>query len=276
MSERSLLPEWSEVPLPVIGMLHLSPLPGSPGYRGDVDSIRAALLEDAAALVEGGVHGVMIENFGDQPYSPGPVGPEVVSHMTALAAEVTRLYDVPLGVDVLRNDGLSAMAIAHAVGGRFIRVNVLIGARLTDQGIVGGIAHQLLRYRRFLDADIKILADIRVKHSAAISDRELAEEVEETIERGAADGLIVSGSMTGAAIDMNELRAVAAAAGSTPVFVGSGVTPELAPSLESVASGIIVGSYVKRNAKARERVVLDRVRELVRALGREATRPGSG
>src|SRR4051795_9681702 len=144
----TLLPNWPNWAPPrkiVIGMVHLAPLPGSPGYGSDVASVRDAALRDAAALADGGVDGVMIENFGDVPFFPGRVPAYVVAHMTAIAAEVRARVALPLGINVLRNDGLSALAVAHACGAEFIRVNVLCGARVADQGLLQGIAHDLLR-----------------------------------------------------------------------------------------------------------------------------------
>ena len=172
-----LLPQWSGLK-PVIGMVHLLPLPGSPRFGGDVSAIREAALRDAQALAEGGVHGIMMENFGDVPFFPGHVPASVVAHVTTIAAEIRRRIDLPLGINVLRNDGQSALAVAHAVGADFIRVNVLSGARVTDQGIVQGIAHDLLRERSQLGAtSVKILADVDVKHSAPLAPRPLVDEV---------------------------------------------------------------------------------------------------
>src|SRR4029079_6682135 len=123
--------KWASVPAPVIGMLHLAPLPGSARYGGSIAAIRDRLLADAAALASGGVHGLMIENFGDVPFYPQRVPAHVVAQMTVLAVEVRRRFDLPLGINVLRNDGCSALAVAHAVGAEFIRVNILCGARVT-------------------------------------------------------------------------------------------------------------------------------------------------
>src|SRR5688572_30780945 len=172
-----LLDAWRNVQRPVIGMLHLPPLPGAPLYGGSMQKIRDVLLSDAAKLAEGGVHGLMIENFGDTPFYPGRVPGHVIAHMTALAAEVRRAVpQLPLGINVLRNDGLGALSVAHAVGAAYIRVNVLCGARLADQGFLHGIAHDLLRLRRELDAaPIRIFADVDVKHSAPIAERPLVD-----------------------------------------------------------------------------------------------------
>src|SRR4051812_28868077 len=200
----SLIPAWSNTAKIVIGMLHLRALPGSPRFAGDMAGIRDTLLKDAEALATGGVHGLMMENFCDVPFHPGRVPMHVATHMTALAYEVKRRFpNLPLGINVLRNDGRTALAVAHAVGAEFIRVNVLCGARVTDQGVIQGIAHDLLRDRADLRAtNVKIFADVDVKHSAPLAERPLADEVDDTLERGLADALVVSGAGTGKPTDL--------------------------------------------------------------------------
>src|SRR5262245_31454411 len=156
-------PAWSPLARPIVGMLHAPPLPGSPRCTGNWDSIIRTVLVDAETLVDAGFHALLLENFGDAPFSPRRVPAETVAAMTRLAAEVARRFTVPLGINVLRNDGESALAIAAAVGAAFIRVNVLCGARVTDQGLIAGIAHDLLRLRRHLGADaVQVLADVDV------------------------------------------------------------------------------------------------------------------
>jgi membrane complex biogenesis BtpA family protein len=163
---------WPAASLPVIGMLHLAALPGSPRNSLPLTAIRDQALRDTEALVSGGVHGLMLENFGDTPFLPGPVAAATIAQMTWLLGEIKRSFSVPCGVNVLRNDGVAALAVAAAGGGEFIRVNVLTGARVTDQGIIQGIAHDLLRERRRLQADgIQIWADVNVKHSAPLASR---------------------------------------------------------------------------------------------------------
>src|SRR5206468_10482953 len=169
-----------------------------------------------------------IENFGDVPFFPGRVPAGVVAYMTAVAGEVRRAVpDLPLGINVLRNDGLSALAVADAVGASFIRINVLCGARVTDQGVIQGIGHDLLRDRADLRAtNVKIFADVDVKHSAPLAERPLVDEVDDTLERGLADALVVSGAGTGKPTDLGKVKAVKAAAGESPVFIGSGIAAE--------------------------------------------------
>ena len=264
------LPEWSTVPKPVIGMLHLPALPGAPHFDGDVRAITDTALRDADVLASGGVHGFMLENYGDVPFYPGRVPAHVVAHMTAVAAEVRRRFPaIPLGINVLRNDGRSALAVAHAVGARFVRVNVLCGARVTDQGLIEGIAHDLLRDRAGLGATdtIRIFADVDVKHSAPLAPRPLEVEVSDTLHRGLADALIVSGGGTGLATDPSHVEAAKrAAGGAAPVFVGSGVGADTIASYLPHADGFIIGSSFKRGGDARQPVDPARVRELMSRL----------
>jgi membrane complex biogenesis BtpA family protein len=168
--------------------------------------------------------------------------------MAAIAAEARAATRLILGINVLRNDGASALAIAQAAGAQFIRVNVFIGARVTDQGIIQGIAHRLLRLRRQLGADeVQIWADVDVKHSSPIVARPLEEEVQEAVVRGRADALIVTGKATGDAVHLEELSRVKSAAADRPVLIGSGVTPENLKTLVPVCDGLIVGTALKRN-----------------------------
>jgi membrane complex biogenesis BtpA family protein len=264
-----LFPRWSNVAKPVIGMLHLPPLPGAPRHRDDLPAIRQRLLHDLKALVEGGVDGLMMENFGDVPFYPGRVPASVVAHVTALAAEVRgTVPNLPLGINILRNDGQSALAVAHAVGADFIRVNVLCGARVTDQGVIQGIAHELLRERAILGAAeaIKIFADVDVKHSAPLARRELADEVDDTVQRGLADGLIVSGAGTGKATDPAHVAAVKQRAGDVPVFIGSGASIDTVEKYLPHCDGLIVGTAFKRDGIATNAVDVARVRDFMKRV----------
>lgn len=255
---------------PVIGMIHLAPLPGAPlgGGKGLSPVLERALV-DATALVEGGCHGLMMENFGDVPFFPGRVPAHVVAAMTAVACEVKRRFKLPLGINVLRNDGCSALGIAAAAGADFIRVNVLSGARVTDQGVIQGIAHDLLRERAMLGAAaIRILADVDVKHSAALAPRPIEDEVLDLIKRGLADGIVVSGSGTGAPIEMDKLCRVKSVAGGVPVFTGSGSTAATLGGLASHVDGFIVGSFFKSDGDPTRAVEVARVQEFLRAHGR--------
>lgn len=254
----------------VIGMIHLRPLPGSPRFDGNLPAVRESAVRDAESLAEGGVHGLMVENFGDAPFYPDRVPAPVVAHLTAVAAELRRRFPaLPLGINCLRNDGASALAVAHAVDARFIRVNVLCGVRVADQGLLHGIAHDLLRQRAALNAgDIAILADVDVKHSAALAARPLEDEVDDTLQRGMADGLIVSGAGTGKHTDPEKLAVVKRRAGAAPVFVGSGATPESLAQLRAHCDGAIVGTFFKADRRVDGPVDVARVRAFMSTVTR--------
>ena len=264
----TLLPRWSAIPVPVIGMLHLPPLPGSSRWAGDLAAVRDFVLHDAESLCIGGVDGLMIENFGDTPFYPDRVPAITIAAMTALACEVRRRFDVPLGINVLRNDGRSALAVAVASGASFIRVNVLCGARVTDQGLLQGIAHDLLRERANLKSEaIRILADVDVKHSAPLAVRPFEVEVSDVIHRGHADAIIVSGAATGSATETQTLCAAKQAAGATPVLIGSGVSAESVLELIAhAANGLIVGTSLKFDGRISNPVDPQRVRSLMEAV----------
>lgn len=257
---------------PVVGMVHLDPLPGAPRFAGDREAVRARALADARALVGGGCDAVLVENFGDAPYHPETVPRHVVAELAATVRELTIALDVPLGVNVLRNDSRAAVAVAAAAGGGFVRVNVHTGSRVTDQGTLDGRAHETLRLRERVAADVAVLADVGVKHSAPAAERDLRAVARETLDRGLADGLVVSGPATGETVSESALDRVLAgrddATREGPVFVGSGVTAETAPTLLERADGLVVGTAFKRDGETHNPVAEGRVQELVATLDR--------
>lgn len=248
-----------------IAVVHLPALPGAPLHSGGMEHVIAAALQDAKALLDGGAHALIVENFGDIPFYPDRVPPETVAAMAVVTREIVRISDRPVGVNVLRNDAQAAMAVAHAAGARFIRVNVHTGAAVTDQGLVQGRAFETLRMRARLGAQVLILADVAVKHAAPLASPGLAEEARDAAARGMADALIVSGSGTGAATDPEDIRKVRDAAG-IPVLVGSGTTIESLDALGAHADGFIVGSTLKKEGRATEAVDLLRTRAFSEAF----------
>jgi uncharacterized protein len=266
MKLSAFLSEWRDVPHPVIGMVHAPPLPGSPRYGGDWDAVETHVLADVEALVAGGVHGLMLENFGDTPFYPDAVPPITIACLTRLACAITRRTTLPLGINVLRNDGSGALAIAGATGARFVRVNVLTGARVTDQGIINGQAHRLLRERAALGVEVKILADVDVKHSAPLARRSLTDETHDLVLRGGADAVIVSGPATGQPVNRADLTEVRAAASDRPVFLGSGVAVDNVAALLPHCDGLIVGTSLKPNGDPQQPVDPQRVTALMTAV----------
>jgi membrane complex biogenesis BtpA family protein len=251
----------------IVGMVHLKPLPGSTGFGGSMQQVLDGACADAQSLEAGGVDAIMIENFGDIPFFKDNVPPQTVAGLTAAACAVRTVTTRPIGINCLRNDGLSALSIACASGAAFVRINVLCGARVADQGIIEGRAAEVARLRATLRAPIKLYADVDVKHSVPLAPRPIEQEVWDTLQRGLADALIVSGSGTGKPADLEQLRVVKWAAGSSPVFVGSGVDTTTILDLLKVADGVIVGTSLKRDGRVDQPVDAERVRRLVELAG---------
>lgn len=224
-----------------------------------------AALHDVEALKEAGVDAVILENFGDAPFFKSAAPPETVAAMAAVGARVAHAVDIPLGVNVLRNDGRAALGVAVAIGALMIRVNVLSGARLTDQGIIEGDAAALQRARTALGAKgVLVLADVAVKHSAPLAPVSIIDEARDVVERALADAVVVTGGSTSAPVDVDELRSLADTL-DAPVIAGSGVTVETASKVRSVAAAAIVGSSMMRNGRPGGRIDPARARRLVEA-----------
>jgi len=205
---------------------------------------------DAHALDRAGFDAILVENFGDAPFFADETPAVTVAAMTACALAVREAAPgLVLGVNVLRNDAKAALAVAAVTGASFIRVNVLSGARVTDQGIVEGKAAEVMRMRASLAKDVRVFADVFVKHSAALASRPLEEEIAELVERALADAVLVTGSGTGVAPLLAEVEKARRAA-STPLFVASGATENTARTLLAHCDGIIVGTAIKRGRRA--------------------------
>lgn len=253
---------------PVIGVVHLLPLPTSPRWGGSLKAVIDRAEQEATALASGGVNGIIVENFFDAPFPKDRVDPAVVSAMSLVVQRLMHLVTLPIGINVLRNDAHSAMAIASCIQAQFIRVNVLTGVMATDQGLIEGQAHHLLRYRRELGSDVKILADVLVKHARPLGSPNLTTAVQETIDRGLADGIILSGWATGSPPALEDLELATAAAGGTPVFIGSGASWENIPQLIQAADGVIVSSSLKRRGRIEQAIDPIRVSQFVEAMQR--------
>jgi uncharacterized protein len=253
----------------LIGVVHLRPLPGDPrGAGATFDAVADAALRDLEALSE--ADAIIVENFGSAPFYKGTATERVPPHQVAALARVVRRCvesaGKPVGVNVLRNDAPAALGIAAACGASFVRVNVHTGAYVTDQGLIEGEAAASLRYRATLGAPVLLLADVLVKHAAPLAPIAMHDAVRDVIERGCADGVIVTGSATGAPIDLALLRQARAAAGDAPLYAGSGLTPENAAELAPHCDGAIVGTWLKRDGDVRAPVDAARVGRLAALL----------
>lgn len=251
---------------PLIGTIHLEPLPGAPQYRGAAmrDIIDRAVT-DALRYVEGGIDGLIVENEGDIPFlKPDLVGPETVAALAVATSAVIAAVNVPVGVLCLANATLQSLAVAKATGARFIRANQWANAYVANEGIIEGAAAVTLRYRAAIQAEnVKVLADVHVKHGshAIVADRTIAELTHDT-EAFGADALIATGQRTGDPTTAQEVLDISSVA-SRPVLVGSGLNSDNAQELMQIADGAIVGSAMKEEGVWWNPVSVERTRCIV-------------
>lgn len=275
--KNNMLQELFAVELPIIGMVHLQPLPGAPRYRGEaVDHIVELALRDAEALSQGGVNGLIVENMMDAPFlKMEDVGHETAAAMTAAAREIRKTVGLPIGINCLANAVISSIAVAAASGAKWVRANLWANAYIADEGYVEAAAPKALRYRSFLKQEhLKVFADVAVKHGSHFitSDRPLKEQVKD-VEFFDADVLVVSGVRTGTPPSIGRLREVKSAA-TLPVLVGSGLEPGNASRLLTHSDGAIVGTFFKKAGRWRNPVVKQRVETLLRVVKRMRRRRG--
>lgn len=231
----------------MLGMVHLRGLPSASG--APFEPVLESAVRDAETLAGGGVDGLFVENLGDAPFCRGgaddPVPPDVAAGLAVVAREVHRRTRLPVGINCLRNDGLAALGAAAVAGAKWVRVNVLAGAYVADQGILQGEAARLRDYRRRLGTATEILADLWVKHAVPLASEDPGEAARDLAERSGASGLIVSGSRTGVPVDPGFLSTIRAAVGDFPVWIGSGLTADNAAALWPLCDGAIVGTSLK-------------------------------
>jgi uncharacterized protein len=227
-----------------IGMVHLLPLPGSEDYRGGgLGQILEQALAEAHTLANGGVDAIMIQNTGDLP--PAPEGePETIAYMSAIGAALRREVASPIGVNVLANGAVSALAVAHAIGAAFVRIKVYVGAVVATEGLLTGAARQALEFRRKIGAEqIAIAADIFDRTSAPVGDLPIEVAADLALRHGHADALIVSGFTIADALA--RVRAIKAAIPGAIVLAGGGTTADNVGQFLEYCDGVIVGSSIK-------------------------------
>jgi membrane complex biogenesis BtpA family protein len=267
---RELFPQ----PKPVIGVIHLRPLPGAPRYDGSpVGEIYAAAAADARTLAEGGIDGIIVENASDLPFArPEDIGPETVAALTAACLAVRAAVAIPIGITCVANGIIPALAVAKAVGARWVRANQWVNAYVANEGFLNGPAPAALRYRAAIGArDVRIFADVHVKFGAhaITADRSVAEQATDA-EWFDADVLIATGARTGSPTQVGEVEQVRAGT-NLPVIIGSGLDPEQVPSLFQVADGAIVGQWLKRDGHWWNPVDPHRVARLMAAVAQQRT-----
>ena len=249
----------------VAGVVHLPPLPGSPRWDGNWGKVLERALRDAKALEEGGVDAIIVENYGDYPFSIR-VGPLTVAAMTKIVSEIVKEVNVEVGVSLLRNSAPEAAAVALVSGASFIRSNQWCWTSDAPEGLLTPVARETFEVMRAFGKRVKVIADVRVKHASPISNRSLCDEARDMGGRCMADLLAVSGSATGHAPSPEDVRIVKECSGK-PVVVASGVTPENAKEfLSAGADGFIIGTYFKVNGVTENPVDAERVKRFVSEL----------
>jgi len=266
MDTRGIIQSTFGRPRALIGVIHAAALPGTPQSAHTVAEISEAAAAEARIYDAAGYHGLLLENTHDRPYLNASAGPEIVAAMSVVGAAIRAASPLPLGIQVLAGANLAAMAVAHACGAAFVRVEGYVFAHVADEGIIQSTAGELLRYRCAIGAqNVRVFADIKKKHSAhaITADVDLVETAR-AAEFFQADGVIVSGVSTGQPTDPDEVRAVAGGVGLA-TLVGSGVTPETVPVLRA-ADALIVGSWIKAGGLWSNPLEESRVREMAKAF----------
>jgi membrane complex biogenesis BtpA family protein len=254
-------------PKPLVGVIHVGALPGTPASSLTVGELVELAVREAAAYREGGVDGLMVENMHDVPYLRGSVGPEVVAAMAVVARAVKSEARLPVGVQILAGANVESVAVAHAAGLDYVRVEAYAFAHVADEGLIQSSAAEVLRFRRKIGAGgVRVWADVKKKHSshAITADVSLGETCA-AVEFMRGDAVIVSGSATGEApraADVREARSHC----RIPVLLGSGVTPENVAEFYDAADGFIVGSYFKEGGLWSNTVEPARVRRMAEAV----------
>lgn len=254
---------------PIIGMIHVGALPGTPANSHSVAEIIAQAVREAVVYRNSGVDGIVIENMHDVPYLRGEVGPEIVAAMALVGQAVKAESGLPVGIQILAGANLEAMAVAHAANLDFIRAESFVFAHVADEGWIESSAAKLLRYRKQIGAErVQVWADVKKKHSSHAVTADISLGVmAETVEFMRGDAVIITGSATGdppKLADVEEAKAHC----RLPVVLGSGVDDKNIAEFQPKADGFIIGSFFKREGKWQNEVDARRVERFM-ALARQ-------
>jgi membrane complex biogenesis BtpA family protein len=252
---------------PVIGVIHVEALPGTPRYGGDVKVIIESAVKEGKIYKDTGVDSIIVENMHDMPYLKKSAGHEVSTMMSIIGYEVKNISGLPCGIQILAGANKQALAAANSAGLDFIRAEGFVFAHVADEGLIESDAGGLLRYRKQISAeDILVFTDIKKKHSShSITNDVSISETAKAAEFFLSDGIIVTGRLTGEEANVDELHSVKAAV-SLPIMIGSGITPDNIDKFYEVADGFIVGSYFKREGIWKNPVDPNRVKKLLNVI----------
>jgi membrane complex biogenesis BtpA family protein len=253
----------------IIGMVHLKATPGFSNSCNDMTKIIDYAVQDALALEEGGVDGLIVENIFNRPRQK-TVGPETVAAMSLAVKAVVDAVKIPVGIKVLFNDYQAQIAIAHITNASFVRISVYTDAVVSMAGIIEGCCYNAITYRRQIGAErIKILADVYVKHAAPLTSidiRPIGDVAFDMTYSGMAQGVVVTGRRTGLEANTDDLIEVRKAIGEKLLLVGSGVTDKNIIEIMKYADGAIIGTYFKENGIIENPVKKERVSDLIKKI----------
>jgi len=251
----------------VYGVVHLKSLPGSPGNYLPLDEIIELAQEDVNNLIFGGVDGIIIENFGDTPFVKDDISKRTLASFTTVVENIEYDRDIKVGINVLRNDGISALSIAEATKADFVRINVLNNVMMyTDQGMIEGKAHEIAQFKNSLNKEIEIYADVFVKHAVPPEGSKIENHTEELIHRAGADVVIVTGDGTGHEINIEDLNKVRDIVPQGKLAIGSGVNEENIEQYVDLADILIVGTNFKVDQDVSKRVDQRSVEQLIQMI----------
>ncbi len=243
-----------ERPMPIVGMIHLLPLPGAPNGGASFQQVLARARHEAVIYRRTGIDALMIENHGDIPFAKDTSSPHVAAVMGTIAFALSEEFRCPIGINILRNDAIAALGASVPASASFVRVNVLSGVTATDQGLIEGRGDAVIAYRRLLGLKTEIWADAHVKYGTPLYSPGLATIVESLAHRGGADRILITGTTTGRAPDAETVALAKAAAGVVPVLIASGLNCDNVNSLLPLCDGAIVGSAFRHESKVENEI----------------------
>ncbi len=251
----------------IYGVVHLKSLPGSPGNYLHLDEIIELAQEDVNNLIFGGVDGIIIENFGDTPFVKDDISKRTLASFTTVVENIEYDRDIKVGINVLRNDGISALSIAEATKADFVRINVLNNVMMyTDQGMIEGQAHEIAQFKNSLNKEIEIYADVFVKHAVPPEGSKIENHTEELIHRAGADVVIVTGDGTGHEINIEDLNKVRDIVPQGKLAIGSGVNEENIEQYVDIADILIIGTNFKVDQDVSKRIDQRSVEKLIQII----------
>ncbi len=252
---------------PIIGMIHLAALPGTPKNNKTPEQIISAAVEEAIIYQKSGLEVIMIENMHDLPYMKSEISHEISSLMAIIAYEIKRRTGLFCGIQILAGANEAALGAAHSAGIDFIRAEGFVFGHVADEGYIDASAAKLLRYRKAIDAEnILVFTDIKKKHSAhAVTADVSIVETAKAAEFFLSDGIILTGKSTAEQADIEELKKVKEQI-NIPVLIGSGITDKNILDFYHLADGFIVGSYFKKDGFWQNPPEKSRIEKLLKVI----------